>query len=290
MDTASLSTQNIDFEDPEFKLKIDLGCKSFLSGPDRTNKVFHEEIEIKHFIEGNSTLVVGNQTIMAEAGDIVVINPYEFHATISLGEHIGKYNIFIVSPDFFDGGSGIGLNLRDILIGGPVRFRTLIRNDTKIQGILSDLAEEKANDGAYKKVVERGLTFELFGLLLREYTEQPDRLESYWENIKYYKVIEPALGLIRDGYSTQLNADELAAACNITKSHFCRIFKKATGITSTEYVTEYRLMIADIMLRSSKSDISGIAQKCGFRDLNYFSRCFKRVYGVSPSKKRSEPK
>ena len=59
-------------------------------------RALHEEIEIKCFYEGTSVLIVGENKIEVHAGDIVVINPYEFHVTINSGSdnETGKYHLF----------------------------------------------------------------------------------------------------------------------------------------------------------------------------------------------------
>jgi hypothetical protein len=46
-------------------------------------------------------LLVGNETIVASAGDVVIMNPYEFHATIKCSEEKGKYHLIMVGLDFF---------------------------------------------------------------------------------------------------------------------------------------------------------------------------------------------
>jgi len=277
---------SIMFEDPDFKLLIVTGIESFINDLGKTNEVFHEEIEIKYFYEGSATLLIGSSVVPVEAGDIVVINPYEFHATIRFGEHIGKYHLYTVSLDFLNEGSGIGLNLRDLLVSGYTHFQTLIRNNQQMANILLRVAEEKMKNEPYRKVVTRGLMLEFFGLLLRSYMENGGSVTPVIENINHYKTVEPAIRRIRDGYAEKLTTDEFVSLCNITKSHFCRVFKKATGMTATKYLMEYRLQIADIMLKNSNASISEISTKCGFTDKNYFCRCYKSIYGISPNKNR----
>ena len=93
--------------------------------PERTSTVddvteaacaIHEAIEIKCFYEGNSTLLVGSKTIYAKAGDVVVINPYEFHATVDPGadENKGKYHLIMVPLDYF--GDSTDLDLRNLIL------------------------------------------------------------------------------------------------------------------------------------------------------------------------------
>ena len=63
-----------------------------------------------------------------------------------------------------------------------------------------------------------------------------------------------------------------------------KVFKKETGLTPHQYLTDKRLENAasNLALSGGKGNISEIAYQCGFSEPLYFSRLFKRKYGVSP--------
>jgi AraC-like DNA-binding protein len=65
-------------------------------------------------------------------------------------------------------------------------------------------------------------------------------------------------------------------------SKFCTNFRKFTGTTLTSYVTEARLKKAVDLIKSGNMQISRIALECGFNNLGYFHKVFKRHYGTSP--------
>lgn len=58
-----------------------------------------------------------------------------------------------------------------------------------------------------------------------------------------------------------------------------------TGKTTTEYINEVRLKKSIELLKDGNMNITEIAINCGFNDVNYFSRLFKKRYGVSPPTK-----
>jgi AraC-like DNA-binding protein len=127
---------------------------------------------------------------------------------------------------------------------------------------------------------------ELLSVLLREGLQKKDA-SPHEHAVRYYGVVEPALRHIRDAYTEQISIEELAALCNVSKYHFCRIFKSVAGSTAIQYLNEYRLQIAHILLLNTKENIAQIAQKCGFESENYFCRYYKRQFGVSPGKARN---
>lgn len=62
--------------------------------------------------------------------------------------------------------------------------------------------------------------------------------------------------------------------------------KATTGLSSTIYIRKIRLQKANHFLMNSDISVSEVAYRCGFKDPNFFSRVFKREYGVSPSSAR----
>ena len=278
----------IRFEDPDFRLIIKPDCTSSIDTPDRISKAFHKEIEIKYFYEGNATLLVGSQTVQAKAGDLVIMNPYEVHSTIRFGENKGKYHLIILDPDFFFARETSASTLGQLLMWSEIEFNTHIQEDQRLADLMVRIANEQKNQKPYYRLALRGLMLELFSLLLRDYAKKTEEFPATDESIRYFETVEPAIQRIRDGYFEKITAEDLSSLCNVSKCHFCRIFKKATGKTAMQYLTDYRLQIADVLLSDPSHSISLIAEKCGFEDESYFCRCYKRKFGSSPGQKRSK--
>ena len=90
---------------------------------------------------------------------------------------------------------------------------------------------------------------------------------------------------------TPMTLSETAAYCYISKEHLSRIFKKETGFGFNEYLTVYRLKKAESLLRDQpKGKISEIAYLCGFNDSNYFSKVYKKTFGISPTEMKNAKK
>ena len=279
--------EGILFDDPDFRLIIKPDCVSNIDSPVRISKAFHKEIEIKYFYEGNATLLVGSKIVQAKAGDLVVMNPYEVHSTIRFGENKGKYHLIMIDPDsFFERDLAVSAP-KQMLTWSDFEFDTHIREDQRISALMLRLADEQKRKSPYYRLMLRGLMLELFSLLLRDYAKTEETASSD-ENIRYFETVEPAVQRIRDRYFEKITAEDLSSLCNVSKCHFCRIFKKATGKTAMQYLTDYRLQIADVLLSDPSYSISLIAEKCGFEDESYFCRCYKRKFGSSPGQKRSK--
>ena len=69
---------------------------------------------------------------------------------------------------------------------------------------------------------------------------------------------------------------------------FLCLFRKETGQTVTEFVNERRMRTGAHLLRTTRLQVQTIAQHCGVSDVNYFSKLFKKQYGVTPKQFREE--
>jgi AraC family transcriptional regulator len=77
--------------------------------------------------------------------------------------------------------------------------------------------------------------------------------------------------------------EAMAADAGLTPSHFCRVFKKATGITPHQYVMKARLDRAQELLGASDMSIATIAEQLGFTSQSHFTRAFRQYAGQTPS-------
>ena len=279
--------EDIEFSDKSFPLRMRKFSTSFKNDTGFSVQAIHEAIEVKYFYEGDSTLLVGDKTVYAEAGDIVIINPYEFHTTVDCGKNApGRYHLFMIGIDFFDGVSGADLNLRNLIFGKHTNFKTQFKNCAEIRGILDRIVATDPEKSGAGRLKVFGLMAEFFAWLLENGVET-GRSSSDEDILHYYSVIEPAIRMIRDEYSTHFTVDTLACACNISKFHFCRIFKSIMGVTSIQYLNAYRLKLADTLLANTDLQIGEIATMTGFEDASYFARIYKKQFGRSPKQAKS---
>jgi len=80
---------------------------------------------------------------------------------------------------------------------------------------------------------------------------------------------------------------ELADRLNISPCYFCKLFRKQTGLTFTEYRTQLRVEAAKRLLLNRHLRISEVAFEAGFDSIPYFNRVFRRLVGCSPSQFRA---
>jgi AraC-like DNA-binding protein len=84
----------------------------------------------------------------------------------------------------------------------------------------------------------------------------------------------------------ELKPGQVAEQARISESKLRSLFSKEAGTNFTQYVLDMRLEKAEEMLRTTDVFIIDIAMKVGFKDPKYFSRVFKKKYGVTPQEFR----
>ena len=105
------------------------------------------------------------------------------------------------------------------------------------------------------------------------------------------QTVETAKEHIRQHYAeSDLSVEKLCAYLHLSSTYFSTLFKRETGTSFTAYVTTVRMEAAAEAIRGTEEKTYLIAQRCGYEDPNYFSYVFKRHFGVTPTKYRSEGK
>lgn len=90
------------------------------------------------------------------------------------------------------------------------------------------------------------------------------------------------------GHLTEpLTLEEVARQAGVSPFHFCKIFKRATGLTFTEFVNRARVEQAKRLLLKPQARITEIAYDVGFQSLSQFNRSFRRVTDESPTEYRA---
>lgn len=89
---------------------------------------------------------------------------------------------------------------------------------------------------------------------------------------------------LRNNIEKDISVQEMAEFCNISRSHFSRLFSEQMGISPRLYLEDLRLKTAMGILYNERSSVKETAMRCGFNDVNYFCRLFKKRFGISPGK------
>ena len=81
-----------------------------------------------------------------------------------------------------------------------------------------------------------------------------------------------------------IGVEQLAAAACMSRFHFARVFRRATGFSPMEYLRQRRIEQAQVLLLEGRYKVSEIASDLGFFDQSHFVRRFRRATGCTPAR------
>jgi len=101
-------------------------------------------------------------------------------------------------------------------------------------------------------------------------------------------MVTRAKQIIQESSDGTLSLEQMAKALNVSTFYFCKMFKKATGLTFTDYLSRTRIERAKNLLLNPNVRISEAAYDSGFASITHFNRIFKRIVGQSPTAYREQ--
>ena len=101
---------------------------------------------------------------------------------------------------------------------------------------------------------------------------------------KKYKNLKAALLEISENWQMSESVSHYAELCDMSEVNFRRLFKEYTGMSPIEYRNNIRLINAKNKLQSGEYNVSEAAELCGFSNLSFFIRLYKKKFGYTPKK------
>lgn len=120
-------------------------------------------------------------------------------------------------------------------------------------------------------------------LLLYESTKAPQAEDS-----AYHEIVSAAIDYIVSNYYKDISIDDIAHRYGLNAKYVGRLFKKQTGETFNIYLNRVRVHHAKQFLSGTSAQIIEIALECGYNNVTYFNRVFKKIQGVTPSEYRQK--
>ncbi len=220
----------------------------------------HDYWELVYCTSGNGAFQFENGTTMSyREGDLVAIPPMEVHTNNSK-EGFTNIHMRMQDPSFpyrsaFRISEGPGGHIRDAFCKAQFYFHSDIKRSDLVLSALGELISS-------------------YVVVMRSNTEMSEPVE----NIR---------GLILHNFAERNFAlDEEMQKMPFHYDYLRKLFKKEMGVTPLEYMTRMRMKKAESLLLSMGAQdysVAEVACLCGYEDPLYFSRVFKKTFGISPS-------
>ena len=215
--------------------------------------------------------IPGQQTLRVSSGSVLFFDRNASYLALTKSETYQHYTVnfelLTPPPDELLSKSGV----TSIVAKNPDVYRVLF----------SKLAEVWKKKQLFYELRSASLLYELFAEFFAELATE--RYDSFSRGR-----LLPAKELIDSRYMDSLSLSELAGSVGMSTTNFRREFSRVFGTSVMRYRDEVRLLHAKDALASGTYNVSEVARMCGFEDLSYFARFFKKHTGTSPTTWRKE--
>ena len=248
---------------------------------------WHEEFELNYMLSGAADFICGEEKFVANAGDIIIIQP---NITHSIYPHPGFHPIYdtlVFHADMLGNAPSDRYVQTCVvpLINGALRLQTHLTSASNHYESLQETVRSifycaKGNTPQLDMLMRSDILRLLFLLEQNATKAAPETREN--------ELIRTVLLYIQEHFREPITIHQLSEYVHLSESYFMSQFKKNVGFSAVEYILHYRINYACKQLSDTSHTISEIAYESGFRNLSNFNRQFIRIIGCTPLKYRKK--
>ena len=242
---------------------------------ERSNTPFHEfgPSTRSHFLiclvtEGEATLFGREKNVTFGNGDFIIVFP-DIPCHYRAGDTWALKWVGVGSADL-----AVFLGRLGITPDSPI---VPCSDPTEAEALLDKIRELSASPSPSRTMRMKGLLCELIAMIA-ETKEKKTALPSVRSG--------EILNYISANYTEEIRVEQIARDYHLDRSYLERTFKRDTGLSIREVITDFRIKKAQSLLRETSVSVADVAKYSGFGDRLYFSKFFKKKFGMSPSEYR----
>jgi AraC-like DNA-binding protein len=248
---------------------------------------WHVEYEIIRVLCGKLFLRIDERDFVLKSGEAIIVRGGTLHS----GEPedcVYECAVFSINP--LTQVAGCREQLAQITAGDVNISRVYTKSDKEmteaINEFFTSLSEERKG---YKLAAVSGI-YRIFSIILEKQLYKEEKNDKQIIESRYIVNFKNVLTWLEVHYKDDIGLNELAEVAGFSPKYFCRLFSRMTGRSPIDYLNCYRMDKASEMLLGTDKLIIDIAADCGFYDLSYFVKVFKKYKGIPPAqyRKRAE--
>ncbi|QIP15624.1 AraC family transcriptional regulator [Spirosoma aureum] len=275
IDTAELNI----YETQHIAEKVELTFSSpVLASMIRGKKVMHlPGTPSFDFLPGESVIVPGQETMRIDFPEAQRLNPTQCLAlAIDPGKVKQVTDLLNDRAPLIDNSNGWQF--------GQANF--FLTNDGPIHQLIARLIYIFTENNKAKEVFANLVLQELVVRLMQ--TQARTLLLSAETNVANVNRLAHIAQYINKNLSRNLPIKELADEACMSEPNFYRTFRQTFGMTPVDFINQQRIALASKLLRTTNRYLADISIDCGFNNLTYFMKLFRREVGMSPAQYRKQ--
>jgi len=248
------------------------------------------DYRLMYIYDGNGYVIVDNTKYEAEKGSLFIWRP-GISYSLQPGDESGL-SIIGINFDFTHNSSKISYPIppENIEIFDEEKITEIIQFDDleafngliflksmqSFESLLFDIINEFTMHKRFFMQKVRGHFLFMLGDIARHVTA------TFTDKEGVNHKVDLILDYIRENYARSITNKEVAEHFNFHPVYINRLIVKYTGTSLHQYLIDYRISMAINLLQNSGKSVTEIAYEVGFKDVNYFSKYFKKIVGMSP--------
>jgi AraC family L-rhamnose operon regulatory protein RhaS len=244
----------------------------------------HDFLEIFHVLDGAGTFYIDDRTYRCRKGDVVVVPVGGRHRLEDDPATPMKLYGIGVSPLVWQVEPSLGQSLSVGTL--PVSALLAARVRADLRRLLYE--QTLARPGSRAWIV--GQTLQLLAVLARSSlgTGVPESSRLDGSSSGHRQTVQQYVAELPHRFFEATDLDQTAAELGMSRRRFTQLFREATGMSWSSYLTRLRIDYACQLLRETRRSVVSIAFECGYENLSSFYRAFKRQ-GHPPQALRQDP-
>lgn len=249
----------------------------------------HAEFEIILFTKGSGKVTIGftDKEFAFEEGDLILINPFEFHGGYYDADHPEcshqclDFSVSVLEHPL----TTMAKNLANSLLNQSIRCEHLFSHKEEryeeLKQAFFDMYHAVSDDAEDDLLFFGGL-FRFFSIVNscgKIHTTPNSSVKD--PNLDFIKQV---LSYMEQHYTETIYTRDIAKELAYNKEHFCRLFKSHFATSFTTYLTQFRIEKAKSLLLQESS--TKVAELCGFSSQSNFAKSFRDHVGITPAKYR----
>ncbi|MFB5676232.1 helix-turn-helix domain-containing protein [Paenibacillus terreus] len=286
----------------DLKEKLQHGNKHFRVGVYKTHvpgfrnlvlySHWNEELEFLFMDKGSAQFYVGQEKIILNSGDVLIIPPNMLHSASRVDEGEIVFYAVLVHYNFLSSFENDLIQNKYVssLFLQRRQYPLVMKKDSDTQSgllpILREITQVYFDKPAGYELKIKAMLFEILFRMEGCVTDTelvPGRALGNHNSLLAIRF----LSYIKENYSHRISLNDMAKQVNMNPSYFCRFVKKHFDLTPLELLNQHRLLEAVNLLETSDKKIVEISNLTGFSNVNRFTETFKKVYGCTPTQYRS---
>jgi AraC family transcriptional regulator len=275
IDTAELNI----YETQHIAEQVELTFTSpVLASMIRGKKVMHlSGTPSFEFLPGESVIVPGQETMRIDFPEAQAQNPTQCLALAIAPDKVKQVT------DLLNDQAPLVDNAQGWQFGHHNFFLT---NDIPIHQLIARLIYIFTENNKAKEVFANLVLQELVVRLMQ--TQARSILLSPETNFSNINRLAHVAQYINKHLNRSLQIRELADQACMSEPNFYRTFKNTFGMTPVDYINQQRIALASKLLRTTNRCLADVSLECGFNNLTYFMKLFRREIGLSPAQYRKQ--